>query len=253
MGHSLTDRRAGAPFIDAGRATAPSPVRAGTPVPGGPSSWRADRPVQRVRPVRRGAGARRRSPGHLLVATPAVEDPNFWRRVILLLDHGVHGALGVVIDRPGGVDVDQLLPQWHDLATRPAELFTGGPVARNSLIGLVRLASRTDAVEERHRAARSGGACWSTTTGRSGTVDLGADPARLRRLARGGPAVLGATPGGSRASSRTRSTRVRGTWCGPRPGTRSRPIPRACGVGCCAARAVRWPWCRAIPADPTTN
>ena len=48
---------------------------------------------------------------------------------------------GVVIDRPGGVAVDQLLPQWHELATPPAELFTGGPVSRNSLIGLVRLAS----------------------------------------------------------------------------------------------------------------
>ena len=66
-------------------------------------------------------------PGHLLVATPQLEDPNFARRVILVLDHGVQGALGVVIDRPGGVAVDQLLPRWHALATAPAELFTGGP------------------------------------------------------------------------------------------------------------------------------
>jgi len=115
-------------------------------------------------------------PGHLLVATPAIEDPTFARRVVLLLDHGIHGALGVVIDRPGGVGVDQLLPRWHDLATAPAELFTGGPVARNSLIGLVRLASR--------EVASDGG------TGRPvgwrllvdddrpvGTVDLNADPA----------------------------------------------------------------------------
>ena len=67
--------------------------------------------------------------GRLLVATPAVDDPNFWRRVILVLDHGLHGAMGVAIDRPGGVAVDQLLPQWHELATAPAELFTGGPVS----------------------------------------------------------------------------------------------------------------------------
>ena len=76
-------------------------------------------------------------PGHLLVATPQVEDPDFARRVVLVLDHGLHGALGVVIDRPGGVAVDQLLPRWHALATAPAELFTGGPVSRNSLNGSI--------------------------------------------------------------------------------------------------------------------
>src|SRR5664280_2583231 len=85
--------------------------------------------------------------GYLLVATPGLSDPNFSRRVILVLDHGDHGALGVVLDRPRGVAVDQLLPQWQSLATPPSELFTGGPVARNALIGLVRLGSRDDAAE----------------------------------------------------------------------------------------------------------
>lgn len=114
--------------------------------------------------------------GHLLVATPAVEDPNFARRVILVLDHGLHGALGVVIDRPGGVGVDQLLPQWHDVATPPAELFTGGPVARNSLIGLVRLVSR--GMGEDESPGRPPGWRQLVDDDRPvGTVDLGADPA----------------------------------------------------------------------------
>jgi putative transcriptional regulator len=115
-------------------------------------------------------------PGHLLVATPAIEDANFARRVILLLDHGVHGALGVVIDRPGGVSVDQLLPRWHDLATAPAELFTGGPVARNSLIGLVRLGSREDGTE----GASGCPAGWRLLIDDDrpvGTIDLNVDPA----------------------------------------------------------------------------
>ena len=114
-------------------------------------------------------------PGHLLVATPRIEDPNFARRVILLLDHGVHGALGVVIDRPGGVGVDQLLPRWHDLATAPAELFTGGPVSRNSLIGLVRLASREVATD----GAPGRPAGWRLLVDDDrpiGTVDLNVDP-----------------------------------------------------------------------------
>ncbi len=113
--------------------------------------------------------------GHLLVATPAVEDPNFWRRVILVLDHGPHGALGVVIDRPGGVDVDQLLPRWHGFATPPAELFTGGPVARNSVIGLVRLTSR-DAAAEGAPGCPPGWRLLVDDDRPVGTVDLGADP-----------------------------------------------------------------------------
>ena len=36
--------------------------------------------------------------GQLLVATPQLADPNFARRVLLVLDHGAHGALGVVIE-----------------------------------------------------------------------------------------------------------------------------------------------------------
>jgi len=114
--------------------------------------------------------------GHLLVATPAIEDPNFARRVVLVLDHGVEGALGVVIDRPGGVAVDQLLPRWHGLATAPAELFTGGPVARNSVIGLARLAGRG-------LAAADAPGCpvgWRLLVDDErpvGTVDLNADPA----------------------------------------------------------------------------
>jgi putative transcriptional regulator len=114
-------------------------------------------------------------PGHLLVATPRLEDPSFARRVVLLLDHGIHGALGVVIDRPGGVGVDQLLPRWHGLATAPAELFTGGPVSRNSLIGLVRLASRELAVE----GAPGCPVGWRLLVDDDrpiGTVDLNTDP-----------------------------------------------------------------------------
>ncbi len=113
--------------------------------------------------------------GHLLVATPAVEDPNFRRRVILVLDHGLQGALGVVIDRPGGVAVDQLLPRWHEVATPPAELFTGGPVSRNSLIGLVRLVSRQVA-EEGSPGCPTGWRLLVDDDRPVGTVDLGADP-----------------------------------------------------------------------------
>jgi putative transcriptional regulator len=123
--------------------------------------------------------------GHLLVASPRLADPNFTRRVILVLDHGDHGALGVVIDRPGGVAVGELLPQWHSLATAPAELFTGGPVARNALIGLVRLTSRPEASEER-RLEQSGWRMLVDADRPVGTVDLSSDPALI------GDSIVGA-------------------------------------------------------------
>jgi putative transcriptional regulator len=124
-----------------------------------------------------GAGAPERLTGHLLVATPRLVDPNFSRRVVLVLDHGGHGALGVVIDRPGGVAVGELLPQWQPLATPPAELFTGGPVARNALIGLVRLTSRDIAAVS---ALEPVG--WRLLVDAEhpvGTVDLATDPAQV--------------------------------------------------------------------------
>ncbi|MGH9078515.1 MAG: YqgE/AlgH family protein [Acidimicrobiales bacterium] len=111
--------------------------------------------------------------GHLLAATPRLVDPNFSRRVVLVLDHGDHGALGVVIDRPGGVAIRELLPQWQALATPPAELFVGGPVARNALVGLARLASADAASEV---------AGWRLLVDSErpvGTVDLAVDPASL--------------------------------------------------------------------------
>ncbi|MGW6511977.1 YqgE/AlgH family protein, partial [Streptomyces niveus] len=37
--------------------------------------------------------------GRLLVATPALADPNFDRAVVLLLDHDEEGSLGVVLRR----------------------------------------------------------------------------------------------------------------------------------------------------------
>ena len=114
--------------------------------------------------------------GHLLVATPRLVDPNFSRRVVLVVDHGGHGALGVVIDRPGGVAVGELLPEWHSLATPPAELFTGGPVARNALIGLARLTSRDGADAA---PALIGWRLLVDAEHPVGTVDLSADPELL--------------------------------------------------------------------------
>ncbi|GAB3691885.1 YqgE/AlgH family protein [Angustibacter aerolatus] len=75
--------------------------------------------------------------GRLLVAAPALREPTFARTVVLLLDHGPEGALGVVLNRPMQVEVSVVLPPWQPHVTAPGVLFEGGPVALDSALGLV--------------------------------------------------------------------------------------------------------------------
>ncbi|WAL95791.1 YqgE/AlgH family protein [Streptomyces sp. Je 1-369] len=74
--------------------------------------------------------------GRLLVATPALADPNFDRAVVLLLDHDEKGSLGVVLNRPTPVDVTDILEGWGRLAGAPGVVFQGGPVSLDSALGV---------------------------------------------------------------------------------------------------------------------
>lgn len=72
----------------------------------------------------------------LLVASPSLTDPNFYRAVVLLIDHDDDGALGVVLNRPTEVSVGEPLPGWDLLAAEPAVVFSGGPVAPVTAVGI---------------------------------------------------------------------------------------------------------------------
>lgn len=78
--------------------------------------------------------------GRLLVAAPALDDPNFERVVILVLDHDEDGALGVVLNRASGVPVRETLDGWVDLAAAPPVVFGGGPVEPTAIVALGRAA-----------------------------------------------------------------------------------------------------------------
>lgn len=58
--------------------------------------------------------------GKLLLASPEMGDPNFARAVILLVQHGPDGALGLVLNQPTGIAVKDVL------AALPEELMIGG-------------------------------------------------------------------------------------------------------------------------------
>ncbi|MCU1593279.1 MAG: hypothetical protein JWO12_671 [Frankiales bacterium] len=104
--------------------------------------------------------------GRLLVATPVLTEETFSRTVIQLLQHSADdGALGVVLNRPSGTAVGDVLPGWALLAPEPDVVFLGGPVSETSAICLGRI---TGSAESSSYACVPG-APWL------GTVDLDVD------------------------------------------------------------------------------
>lgn len=72
--------------------------------------------------------------GRLLVAHPQLLDPNFAKTVIYVIEHSADGAVGVVLNRPSGLAVRDVLPDLPELD--PDLVFIGGPVTPEIAIGL---------------------------------------------------------------------------------------------------------------------
>ncbi|HLF59334.1 MAG TPA: YqgE/AlgH family protein [Alphaproteobacteria bacterium] len=70
--------------------------------------------------------------GKLLVAAPSMDDPNFAKSVIFMVEHNEHGALGIVINRVLGAapaaEVLKGLGIQADGASGQIRVFLGGPV-----------------------------------------------------------------------------------------------------------------------------
>jgi putative transcriptional regulator len=74
--------------------------------------------------------------GKLLIASPALVDPNFHRTVILIAEHTGEGAMGLVLNRPAETLVADVVPDLSELADEDAPVYFGGPVASDSVIVL---------------------------------------------------------------------------------------------------------------------
>jgi len=84
--------------------------------------------------------------GKLLVASPAIEDPNFHRTVILLGHHDRDGALGVVINRPAGTSITDAAPPVAEmLGDGEDEMFCGGPVMPEAVVVVAEFEDPADA------------------------------------------------------------------------------------------------------------
>ncbi len=70
--------------------------------------------------------------GHLLIAMPAMADPNFTRTVTYICEHNDSGALGIVINRPLQMDLGEVFEQLSlesaDVGLARQPVLRGGPV-----------------------------------------------------------------------------------------------------------------------------
>lgn len=72
--------------------------------------------------------------GTLLLAHPAMRDPNFRRSVVLMSVHNAEGAMGVVLNRPLGKRLGELSGEFALSPLSAVPLFTGGPVQTEQLV-----------------------------------------------------------------------------------------------------------------------
>jgi putative transcriptional regulator len=69
---------------------------------------------------------------HFLIAMPGLTDPNFHHTATLICEHNKDGAIGIVINRPMGVSLGDILEHMNIkansgiIATQP--VYMGGPV-----------------------------------------------------------------------------------------------------------------------------
>lgn len=76
--------------------------------------------------------------GVLLVASPTLNDPNFSETVVLVVEHGAKGTLGVILNRPTNMLLSEALPAIRGLKGSNHRLFAGGPVQPAAMLLLSR-------------------------------------------------------------------------------------------------------------------
>ena len=67
--------------------------------------------------------------GHFLVASPRLPDENFFRTVVLVIQHDESGAYGLVLNRPTSHQLKDVLPWGEEIGEVGSHpLYWGGPV-----------------------------------------------------------------------------------------------------------------------------
>ncbi|MBB3103865.1 YqgE/AlgH family protein [Azomonas macrocytogenes] len=70
---------------------------------------------------------------HFLIAMPHMDDPDFAHALVYMVEHGPEGAMGLIVNRPSGLSLADVLEQLRPDSEPPAlcrslPIFSGGPV-----------------------------------------------------------------------------------------------------------------------------
>lgn len=117
--------------------------------------------------------------GKFLVAEEQVLDPNFARTVVLLIDYGPEGAMGLIINRPATVTLAEVLPTVESLEGRTDRIYFGGPVQQDGLLILVRAEEPPEELEPIFGDVYAGGSARTLAS----LIVAGFDEKRLRGYA----------------------------------------------------------------------
>jgi len=72
--------------------------------------------------------------GQCLIAAKSLRDANFYKTVVLMLEHTEQGATGLVLNRPSSVRVAHALSGHFTLPDTDEVVFMGGPVEPSALL-----------------------------------------------------------------------------------------------------------------------
>jgi putative transcriptional regulator len=81
--------------------------------------------------------------GKLLVATEVIRGDIFVQTVVLLLHYDKTGAVGLVVNRPTEVALDEVLEDPSEFSDYEGRMYWGGPVQMNSIRALMQTDSPT--------------------------------------------------------------------------------------------------------------
>jgi putative transcriptional regulator len=105
--------------------------------------------------------------GNLLVASPALLDPNFRRTVVLVTEHTEEGAMGLVLNRAADATLAEVVPGLATLPDAGAPVHVGGPVQPSAVVVLAEFDDPDDAA--------------AVVVGDVGFMSAETDPADLER------------------------------------------------------------------------
>ena len=85
------------------------------------------------------------SRGKVLISEPFLYDEMFGRSVILLVDHSTDGTMGLVLNKPLPLSLNDVLKEFKDISNIP--IYKGGPLSTDTLLYLHTLKDVEDSLQ----------------------------------------------------------------------------------------------------------